>query len=193
MSVQDAGIPLSSFRQKLVCENSRGQWKAEEASEEVVMIRSLIAGITIGLAGVSAHAQQTAGFAQQTTATTSQLQSDFVDRAELLHRIAEYEAVAQRAEAVHSTDGSLTKVYVQLGGMYMDVAMYPLRPKTRCDVGNCAAAAHGPPAPLAAKRWAISRRYILHIAAYLRAAEKEQMEALKIRRERKATPVGPSR
>ena len=150
------------------------------------MIRALVAGMVIGLIGMPAISQQARDSAQKTAAATPSSQKDFVPRQEQLRIIALYEDVAQRAEATHFTDKSLVKVYVGLGGMYSDLAMYP-RAEDAMRRAISLLQQYGPQDQLAAEMGHLAD---LHMAiGKVREAEREHMEALKIR-ESIGDPVG---
>jgi hypothetical protein len=84
----------------------------------------LMLGLVIG-AGSCMAVGQDAGSAQQVSAATAAAEADFPDRSELLRRIALYEAAARQGEATHFPGESLAKIYLHLGAMYVDLAMYP--------------------------------------------------------------------
>jgi tetratricopeptide (TPR) repeat protein len=155
------------------------------AFEEVVMIRLLIAVSMIGLAGISANGQQVSGNALQTGAGVSRGAGDFPDKPELLRRIAMYETAIQNAKATHPADASLAKIYLDLGGLYGDAAMY-LKAEDAMRQGILLLR-RGPQDKLAE---AIGHLAVLHIGmGELREAEKEELEALRVR-ESVGEPVG---
>jgi tetratricopeptide (TPR) repeat protein len=143
----------------------------------------LMLGLVIG-AGSGMAVGQGAGSAQQVSAATAAEEADFPDRPELLRRVASYEAAARRGEAAHSPDESLAKVYLRLGAMYADLAMYP---KSEEAVRRgIALRRSGPESELAV---AIQDLALVHVAmGALGDAEKEELEALRIR-ERVGNPM----
>ena|ERR1017187_4867739 len=85
------------------------------------MIRSLIAVLMIGLAGVQATGQPAGGNAPQ----ASQSDAVFPDRPELLRRIGLYEAAERSAEASPTGTENLVKIDANLAALYEDAGMYP--------------------------------------------------------------------
>ena len=150
------------------------------------MRHALVAVLTIGLIGIPANGQQEGVSVSAPSAATPHSDVDSVDRPELLRVIAQYEDVARRAEAQHYTDPTLVKVYVQLGGMYYDVAMFP-KAEDAMRRAIVMLRQNGPPDQLAEE---IGRLAELHIATGRpREAEKDHLEALKIR-ESIGDPIG---
>jgi tetratricopeptide (TPR) repeat protein len=150
------------------------------------MRHALVAVLTIGLIGIPANGQQEGVSVSTPSAARAHSDIDSVDRAELLRVIAQYEDVAHRAEAQHFTDPSMVKVYVQLGGMYYDVAMFP-KAEDAMRRAIVMLRQNGPQDQLAEE---IGHLAELHIATgRVREAEKDHLEALKIR-ESIGDPVG---
>lgn len=150
------------------------------------MRHALVAVLTIGLIGIPANGQQEGVSVSAPSAAAPRSDVDSVDRAELLTVIAQYEGLARRAEAQHYTDPSLVKVYVQLGGMYYDVAMFP-KAEDAIRRAIVMLRQNGPPDQLAAE---IDHLAELHIATGRTGeAEKDHLEALKVR-ESIGDPVG---
>jgi tetratricopeptide (TPR) repeat protein len=125
----------------------------------------LVAVLIVGLAGMSANAQQTGG---------SHSASEFPDKPELLRRIALYESAVQNA---HVDNAKLAKIYLELGGLYGDVAMYP---KAEDAMQHAVALLRSGPQDQLAD--ALGHLAVVHIVmGELRDAEKEQLEALRVR------------
>lgn len=143
------------------------------------MFRPLVAVAVLALCigGVPVSGQQAAS----TVAESKTAVSEFPDRAGLLHMIGVYEAAARSAEAAHWKDPKLVDVYLHLGGMYEDVAMYP---KAEDALGRAVALLRDGPGDKLAD--ALDHLALLHGAmGDFRKAEKEAHEALGLRE-----PVG---
>ncbi len=144
----------------------------------------LMLGLLTGAGGGMAVGQGGGGDAAQVNGATAAEEADFPNRSELLRRIALYEAAARRGEALHFSNAGLAKVYLSLGAVYADLAMYP---KAEEAVRRgIALRRSGPESELAVATKDLS---MLHIAmGALGDAEKEGLEALRIR-ERMGDPV----
>jgi tetratricopeptide (TPR) repeat protein len=145
------------------------------------MKRYLVAGLMVGLLTVFAVGQQAEQAdgrnAQQASAGAPQSETDFPGKPELLRGIALYEAAVQQAEAAHSTDRILATTYLHLGWMYECLGMYPRGEEVMRRAISILRS--GPESELAG---AISDLASLHVAMNeLRAGEKEELEALRIR------------
>ena len=105
---------------------------------------------------------------------------------EQLKIIAQYEYVAQHAEATHFTDKSLVKVYVGLGAMYSDLAMYA-KAEDATDRAISLLRQYGPQDQLAAEMGHLAE--LDTAMGKEREAEQEDLDALKIR-ESIGDPVG---
>lgn len=137
------------------------------------MFRVFVVALALSAVGVPLNGQQGASPA----ANGAKAVSEFPDRPELLRRIGLYEKAVRQAEAAQSKDPKLVDAYLQLGGMYEEVAMY-LKAE---DALNRAVALlrDGPPVKLAA---AIDHLSCLHGAmGELRKSESEEREALRLR------------
>jgi tetratricopeptide (TPR) repeat protein len=111
--------------------------------------------------------------------------SAFPNRAELLRLISLYENAARNAEAAHWQDPRLADVYLHLGGMYQDVAMYL---KAEDALNRAVALLRDSPADKLAD--ALDHLARLHTAmGDLRKAATETHEALELR-ELDENPVG---
>ena len=150
------------------------------------MIRALVAGMMIGLIGMPAIGQQALDSAQQTAAAAPSSAGDFVPKQEQLKIVAQYEYVAQRAEATHFNGKDLVKVYVGLGGMYADLAMYP-KAKDATERAISLLRQYGPQDQLAAEMGHLAE--VDTAMGKDREAEQEDLDALKIR-ESIGDPVG---
>ena len=138
------------------------------------MRRSFVAVLMIGLACMSAHGQQTGASAPQAGTGVSQSTSEFPDKPELIRRIALYESAVQNA---HVGDAKLAKLYLELGGLYGDAALYA---KSEDAMRRAVALLRSGPQDELAD--AIGHLAMLHVAmGEMRDAEKEQLEALRIR------------
>ncbi len=145
------------------------------------MFRPWSAVLALCISGVSLSGQQAA----KPTANSKEIVNQFPDRAELLRLIGLYEDAARGAEAAHWHDPKLVDVYLHLGGMYEEVAMYPKAE----DALNRAVALlrDGPDGKLAE---GLDHLALLHMAmGKLRKAEVEAHEALGLR-ERDGNTVG---
>jgi tetratricopeptide (TPR) repeat protein len=148
------------------------------------MNRSYVAVLMIGLAGVSASAQQT-GNALKTSGAMPQRDGELADKPELLRRIAVYEAAAQQEAAAHSGNEKLAKIYMGLGALYGDVAMYA-KAQDAMQRG-ISLLRNGPQSDLAE---AMGHLAVLYIAmGKLSESEKVELDALRIR-ETVGDPVG---
>jgi tetratricopeptide (TPR) repeat protein len=137
------------------------------------MNRSLVTLLMIGLAAIPATSQQTA---PQTSPQIPQSHAVFPDKQELLRQIALYEAAAKNAQATHDRKDHLIKIYLHLGGMYEDAALYL---KSEDALRNAIALLRDEPKNELAD--AIAHLSVLHVAmGELRDAEKEQLEVLRI-------------
>src|SRR5437667_4100744 len=91
------------------------------------MSRYLVAALVFGLLTCSAVGQEPqgdGGNAQQKSTEALPTKEEFPGRPELLRQIALFEAAARRAETEHSSGVSLAKIYLGLGLMYQNLAMY---------------------------------------------------------------------
>jgi tetratricopeptide (TPR) repeat protein len=79
------------------------------------MFRSSVALLTVLIAGIPLNGQQAAS----TAVSSKTAVSEFPNRPELLHLIGLYEAAT-----AHWQDPKLADVYLHLGGIYQEVAMY---------------------------------------------------------------------
>jgi tetratricopeptide (TPR) repeat protein len=162
------------------------------APEEVVMRRYLVAVLVVGLLAEFAAGQQVGqgegGSAQPKSGAPSGKKVEFPDRPELLRRIALYEAAARKAEAAPPADGSLVRIYRELGLMYENLAMYPRSEQaTRRALWLLR---EGSPSDLAEATSDLAR---LHMAmGELRQSEREELESLRLR-ERVGEPVAIAR
>jgi tetratricopeptide (TPR) repeat protein len=147
------------------------------------MIRSLVALLCIGLVTSAANGQQTV--VSRTPAGVAQNDGGIPERPELLRLIGLYEVAERSVEATRAGIESLVKVYSNLAVLYEDASMYPKAEDTlRREI---AVLQNGSQSELAE---AVSDLAVLHVAmGDLRAAEKEQLEALHIR-EGVGEPIG---
>jgi tetratricopeptide (TPR) repeat protein len=156
------------------------------------MRRYLIAVLVVGLLVEFAAGQQVGqgegGSAQPKSAEASKKKVELPDRPEMLRRIALYEEAARRAEAAPPGDGSLVKIYLGLGLMYANLAMYPRSEEvTRRAVRLLR---DGAPSDLAEATSDLAR---LHLSmGEFRQAEREESESLRLR-ERVGDPVAIAR
>jgi tetratricopeptide (TPR) repeat protein len=134
---------------------------------------TLLIGLTIG----AVHAQQSEDTAPQSVPATRSTEAEFPSRPELLRRIDVYEGLAQQAKTSHSTNASLLKIYSQLGILYADAGMFS---KSEAAMERAVAMMQaGPKDQLAV---ALGHLAEVHIAlGDMHQAEKEQLEALRIR------------
>jgi len=144
------------------------------------MLRSLIATLMLTSAMAPANSQQpTTSGSQGSQHSTPATPNDavFPSKPETLHRIDLYEAAIQQATPSHLSDERLSKLYLELGGLYGDVAMYP---KAEDALRHAVALLrNGPQSELAS---ALGHLAVLHIAmGELHEAEQDQLEALRIR------------
>jgi tetratricopeptide (TPR) repeat protein len=152
------------------------------------LVAVMLVGSLVGFAVGQQVGQGEGGSAQPKSAEASRIKVEFPDRPELLRRIALYEAAARKAEAAHPTDGSLVKIYLELGLMYETLAMYPRSEEaTRRAIWLLR---DGAPSDLADATSDLAR---LHIATgEFRQAEREESESLRLR-ERVGEPVAIAR
>jgi tetratricopeptide (TPR) repeat protein len=141
------------------------------------MIGSLVAVLMIGLAGAAAQGQPADGGTAQGAVRAAENDAVFPGKPELLRRIALYEAAERSAEASHLDVESMAKIYSNLAALYVDAGMYPKSEEsTRRWISLLR---NGPQDELAE---AIGHLAVLHIAmGDVRAAEKDDLEALRIR------------
>jgi tetratricopeptide (TPR) repeat protein len=142
------------------------------------MIRSLLAVLAIGLITVAANGQAA-------DAGEPGHDGGIPDRPELLRRIALYEAAEKSADLGRVGLVSMVKIYSNLTALYEDASMYP---KAAATVQReIFFLRNGPQNELAE---ALSQEASLHSAmGDMKAAEKGQLEALRIR-ETVGDPVG---
>jgi tetratricopeptide (TPR) repeat protein len=141
--------------------------------------------VMISSSVMPASAQQAGRDASQTAAGSAGSDAVFPGKAELLRRIALYEAAEQSAERTHPGMESMVKIYSNLAALYEDTCMYAKSEAImRREISMLRS---GPQDELAD---AIGHLAVLHIAiADLRQAEKDELEALRIR-ESVGDPVG---
>lgn len=100
---------------------------------------------------------------------------------ELLHRIAIEEAVARQAESAHTTCVVLSRIYVQLGLLYQDVAQWERSEQLMERAVSLLRRSSTPTDDLAS---ALGHLGSLHVEmGKLRDSEKEELEGLKIRQD----------
>jgi tetratricopeptide (TPR) repeat protein len=149
------------------------------------MIRSLMAVMIVVLTGALARGQQAAVDSKQAQGEAKPGYLEFPDQTELNRRIGLYEAAERSAEKGHLTHASMVKIYSNLTALYEDAGMYPQSEGVMRRWILLLRA--GPQDELAE---AISHLAALHVVMKdLRQAEKEQMQALRIR-ENIGDPVG---
>jgi tetratricopeptide (TPR) repeat protein len=138
---------------------------------------ALIAALTVGFATMPANAQQAGGSVTQPSAGTAQGKEEFPGKQELLRRIALYEGAERSAETAHAGTESLANIYGNLAALYEDAGMYPKSEDVmRREISLLRSGSQDELAD------AIGHIAVLHIAmGELREAEKEQLEALRIR------------
>src|ERR1017187_1324852 len=115
--------------------------------------------LAVMMIGSSASAQQAAGSAPLTVGAWAGSDAVFPDKAELMRRIALYEAAEQSAERTHLGMESMVKIYSNLAALYEDTNMYAkAEPVMRREISMLR---NGPQNELAD---AIGHLAVLHIA-----------------------------
>jgi tetratricopeptide (TPR) repeat protein len=149
------------------------------------MLMVVVATLTLGFVGVSADGQQSVEDGQGVAAVDARNVAEFPDKPELMRRIGVWEALARKGEAVHADTASMVKIYSGLETLYEYAAMYPKAEEAaRREVARLRS---GPQDQLAD---ALGHLATLHVAmGDPRSAEKEQLEALRVR-ESVGDPVG---
>ena len=141
------------------------------------MIHSVIAVLIIALTSTLAIGQLDGATTLQAVEGTPESKAKFPGKPELLRRIGLYEAAARNADSSNASPESLVKIYTNLGSLYEDVAMYP---KSEDAMRRAISLLKTGPQDALAEE--IGHLAVLHDAmGQLREAEKDQMQALRIR------------
>jgi tetratricopeptide (TPR) repeat protein len=149
------------------------------------MIRSFGLMSCVMAVGLVPAMGQPAGSGTQTAVSSIHSDAAFPSKAELLRRIALYENAERSAERTRPGLDSVVKIYSNLAGLYEDAGMYAQSEDQMHR--EIAMLRNGPQDELAE---AVGHLAVLHIAmGDMRAAEKDDLEALQIR-ESVGDPVG---
>lgn len=99
----------------------------------------------------------------------------------LMHRITLLETAEKQAEVAHASDVEIGRIYTQLGLLYVDAAMWE---RSEGELEHAIFLFHRTAGPSADLATALSSLGGLHaVMGKLREAEKEELEALKLRQE----------
>jgi tetratricopeptide (TPR) repeat protein len=149
------------------------------------MIRHLIVVLIVGSATCPANPQQAE---MSPPLSPHKTQRGFPDKAELLRRIGLNEIAIQRTEAAHAGSAGRVEIYLRLGRLYEDAGMYL---KSEDALERAVSLLETGPQDRLAE--AIGQLAGVHdLMGELREAEREQLEALRIRA-RVGDPLGTAR